>query len=450
MKDRKLFFVVILAVLCFGAGDDKPKSKPIFDFTKYKYAKPAKKQRLLAQFGRDVGLKDKKAFFAKIGAEPIVFGVFGFDIAEWKNGSPTNVSAALKDKKKFITAAAKLLGVKIIDYSVEELEKRLVPQGSCAFPLHNYYRDNEIVPWYDEMVRVNAAHRFIARQRIKLEPHGVVVVDSEPATYHRDLRAVVRYDKNGKMIYWKKDKSKTEYGEHGTHVSCIVAAARDSYGVEGVAPKGTYLLPLVVNYLNGSFYFYSDIAIGLKYFIDLEKTGQIKFRVVNMSWGWWSESEILKSAIKNSPDKLFVVAAGNEGLNLDIDADKIYPAAWKFPNIITVAASDANDHLAQFSKKGSNYGPETVGIAAPGVDILSCLPDNNYENWQGTSMAAPIVSGIATALFSISPKLSVNQAKHIIYFSAVSKERLLNKVVGGKRVDMLAAEKLLWKMMNGL
>ena len=102
---------------------------------------------------------------------------------------------------------------------------------------------------------------------------------------------------------------------------------------------------------------------------------------------------------------LLVTAAGNEGINLDYSPS--YPAAFGVLNQINVAATTVDDMMIYFS----NRGFRTVNIAAPGVGIYSTVPTNKIEAMDGTSMAAPLVSGVAALLFSAEPTASAQQVK---------------------------------------
>ena len=135
-------------------------------------------------------------------------------------------------------------------------------------------------------------------------------------------------------------------------------------------------------------------------------------KIVNASWGARGrpqDAPELYSAIATS-GMLFVAAAGNDGDNNDTDTLPNLPAAFDLPNIVSVAAIDNTGGLAAFS----NYGKTTVDIAAPGEGILSALPaDSSYPQpgwgWlDGTSMAAPHVSGTAALVASVFPSLAAD------------------------------------------
>jgi len=158
-------------------------------------------------------------------------------------------------------------------------------------------------------------------------------------------------------------------------------------------------------------------------------------RVINASWGGAAFSQGLSEAIEFAQlhKVLFVTAAGN--LGQDNDRRPTYPANYAIDNILSIAASDRSDLLADFSNHGSN----TVDLAAPGVDILSTMPDNRYQALSGTSMAAPHVSGVAALLFSEFPRLNYRQARIRIVGGAEPLTTLAGKVRGGGRLNAFGA-----------
>ena len=174
---------------------------------------------------------------------------------------------------------------------------------------------------------------------------------------------------------------------HGTHVAGIVAAhGNNGTGVSGMCWSGK-VVP--VKFLDedgrGST---SDAIAGIEYAV---KQG---IKIINCSFGTNGKSEALHDAVDFAQEKgvLLVVAAGNNGRN--IDKDPVYPAAYDDSNILTVAASTSKDKLASFS----NWGPEEVDVAAPGDGIRSTYLDGGYRVLDGTSMAAPFAAGLAALL----------------------------------------------------
>ena len=222
---------------------------------------------------------------------------------------------------------------------------------------------------------------------------------------------------------------KAEKSNHGTHVAGIIAAQRkNGIGMDGVADNVKIMAVRVVP--DGDEYD-KDIALAIIYAAD---NGA---KVLNMSFGkafspekYWIDSAIKYAATK---DVLIVHAAGNETKN--VDTTPSFPTAYflnnsgKAANFITVGASTdptiANGEIVAYF---SNYGKESVDVFAPGVKIYSTLPNaDNYGNLQGTSMAAPVVTGLAALLRSYFPSLTAIQTKDIIEKS-VYKPNLKNQV----------------------
>src|SRR5262249_1373996 len=127
-------------------------------------------------------------------------------------------------------------------------------------------------------------------------------------------------------------------------------------------------------------------------------------KVINASWGGDVFSQAMLDALNyaNAAGAVFVTAAGNEASNND--AVTTYPASYRTPNELVVAAVDRNGNLADFS----NWGPNTVDRAAPGVDIVSTVP-GGFDTYSGTSMSTPFVSGAVALLAGANPGLNAAQ-----------------------------------------
>jgi subtilisin family serine protease len=222
----------------------------------------------------------------------------------------------------------------------------------------------------------------------------VAIVDSGVDRSHRDLFAnlVPGYD------FAYDDADPTDYEGHGTHVAGIIGArGNNGTGVTGVAWDAS-LMPLQALDAEGAGYA-SDIAGAYTY------AASHGARIVNASLGGSSRSQAEYDAIRNAPNVLFVVAAGNDDRNND--TRPTYPCAYDLPNILCVAATDNTDHLASFS----NVGRSTVDIAAPGVDIYSTLRCDAYGWMSGTSMATPEVSGAAALVLAAHPTSTVAELR---------------------------------------
>src|SRR6185503_529230 len=181
---------------------------------------------------------------------------------------------------------------------------------------------------------------------------------------------------------------------HGTHCAGIIGAeGENNIGIAGVNWK-VQIMPL--KFMNaGGFGTTKDAIEAINYVIDRKKAG-VNVRIISASWGSTQRSRSLEDAIRKAyeNDILFVAAAGNATTNNDRTPH--FPSSYNVPNVISVAALDRNDSLASFS----NYGVKSVAIAAPGVDILSTWLGNAYEEKSGTSMATPVVSGVAALILA--------------------------------------------------
>jgi len=208
---------------------------------------------------------------------------------------------------------------------------------------------------------------------------------------------------------------------HGTHVSGIIAAQRhNNIGVEGVADNVKVMMIRAVP--QGDEYD-KDIALAIKYAVD---NG---VRVINMSFGkgYSPEKQWVDEAVRyaESKDVLIVHAAGNEAANVDSTDNYPNPNLVTFhtkaTNFITVgASSDLHIGNGNMIASFSNYGAGQVDVFAPGVKIYSTLPGSDrYGFLQGTSMAAPVVAGVAALIRSYFPDLSAQQVKYAIEKSAV-------------------------------
>jgi len=204
--------------------------------------------------------------------------------------------------------------------------------------------------------------------------------------------------------------------KHGTHVSGIIGAVRGtSGGIDGIA---TGVKIMMVRTVPDGDERDKDIANAIRYAVDNGAN------IINMSFGkgFSPEKSVVDDAVKYADSKgvLMVHAAGNDGENL---AEKpsfptpTYLAGGKPNNWIEVGASSWKG-LDSLAASFSNYGKAQVDVFAPGVDILSTVPGGGYERESGTSMAAPVVSGLAALLMSYYPNLSAADVKRIILDSA--------------------------------
>jgi len=214
---------------------------------------------------------------------------------------------------------------------------------------------------------------------------------------------------------------------HGTHCAGTIGArGNNSAGVTGVC--WTVRIMALKFLSSGGSGSTSDAIECIQYAVDQGA------HVLSNSWGGGGYSQALRDAIEAAKDAgiLFIAAAGNNHGNNN-DASPVYPSSYDNENIIAVAATDHNDLLAGFS----NYGPNSVDVAAPGVSILSCKAGNVYQYLQGTSMATPHVAGLAALLKSYNSGWTWSDIKTRILAGADPLPNLSGKILTGGRINAL-------------
>ncbi|MGO8691137.1 MAG: S8 family serine peptidase [Thermoguttaceae bacterium] len=217
---------------------------------------------------------------------------------------------------------------------------------------------------------------------------------------------------------------------HGTHVAGIIGASgNNGTGVTGINWSVSIM---ALKFLDASGAGYTSDAIRAINYMTMLRDDGINVVVANCSWGGAAADPALQSAMAAAGQAgiLFVVAAGNNGT--DNDTTPQYPANYEasLSNVITVAATDNNDHLASFS----SYGVNTVDLGAPGVNILSTY-NGGYAYLSGTSMATPEVAGVAALAWAVDPNATVAQIKDAILQGVDPVASLQGKVLTGGRLD---------------
>ena len=211
---------------------------------------------------------------------------------------------------------------------------------------------------------------------------------------------------------------------HGTAVAGVIAAEGDNgIGVAGMMWRAS-LMSLRVLDSAGT----GDVASAVEAIDYAVKHGA---QVVNCSWGTDADSQALRDAIERAGRKGVVVitSAGNSGR--DIDSQPYYPASFDLPNLISVASSDGFDNLAQFS----NRGGARVGVAAPGVDILTTQLGGDYRFVSGTSASAPLVAGIAGLIKTLRPNMPAAGVRSAVLGGARRVGTLVGKVASSGVAD---------------
>ncbi len=267
----------------------------------------------------------------------------------------------------------------------------------------------------------------------------VAVIDTGIDATHPDLKPNLwkapGTEKSATPVYgWDfvtKAANPMDYHGHGTHIAGIIGAiANQKTGTAGVNQQ-VQIMPVR---------YYSESAPGsvnlantikaLHYAID---NGA---RIINYSGGGPEYSEEEFQAMKKAESKgiLIVAAAGNDHHNTDVEDYRYYPAAYQLKglkNIITVASIDSEDRILP----SSNWGVQSVDVAAPGEGILSTIPGGRYGKMTGTSQATAFVSGIAALVLSKAPNLNPVQVKEIIMKNVTPVLGLRGKIASGGKVD---------------
>jgi Subtilase family len=189
---------------------------------------------------------------------------------------------------------------------------------------------------------------------------------------------------------------------HGTHVSGTIGAAGDNrIGICGVNWKVSLMALRAIGPRGGRS---DDLARAIDYAVDHGA------KIVNASWGGGGRSIAIAQAVARAAQRgvLFVAAAGNDGASRPS-----FPANIDAENVLSVGAFGPSGKLASFSNRGAL-------VAAPGVGILSTTSPGQYERYDGTSMAAPHVSGLAALLWAARPEAKLSDVRQAILSSALA------------------------------
>jgi thermitase len=230
---------------------------------------------------------------------------------------------------------------------------------------------------------------------------------------------------------------------HGTHIAGVIGALQNNFkGIVGMNSRVKMMGVRFLGATGGGSDWGAQQAI--YYVIDMKRRFPEKKFIMNCSWGGEGRDsrngdadDFLMQAFREADENgiLSVIAAGNSGLSTRFFP--FYPANYgeKIDSIISVAASNNVDQLASFS----NYGFDSVHVAAPGVLIHSTLPGNQYAAWSGTSMAAPHVAGLAALVWSQNPEMSALDVKERILSTVDVLPQFKGLVSSGGRINVKRA-----------
>ena len=260
-------------------------------------------------------------------------------------------------------------------------------------------------------------------------------VDRAPKDYRNEVVKDNYNDINDKFYGNNNVMVSNSAALHGTHVTGIIGAARNNgMGMDGVADNVKVMMVRAVP--DGDEHD-KDIALAIRYAVD---NGA---RVINMSFGkgFSPEKKWVDESVKYAESKgvLLVHAAGNS--HEDLDTTENYPSVVfangnRATNWITVGAS-GDPKAGGLTASFSNYGKKEVDVFAPGVKIYSTVPGGNtYQNLQGTSMASPVVAGLAAFILEYYPKLTPQQVKMVIEKSSKNPGMKVKNPETGEEVDL--------------
>ncbi len=223
---------------------------------------------------------------------------------------------------------------------------------------------------------------------------------------------------------------------HGTHAAGTIAAKRGNGGMAGLTDnEHVKIMALKALGSNGGGTEESIIE-AIRY---AEANGA---DICNLSLGGTDLFPELSEIIASSR-MLFVISSGNgdaSGVGNNIDQSPVYPASYPYDNIISVA----NLSLTGSLSRSSNYGVQSVDIAAPGTYILSTIPGNRFDFLTGTSMAAPMVTGVCAMVYSFRQDFDLSEVRIAVLASAKKMDSLNGLVASGGIPDMYAAMTFGW------
>lgn len=291
----------------------------------------------------------------------------------------------------------------------------------------NNSNNNVLSQWGLDMINIEDAWTLVEGK----DSVRIGIIDTGVDSDHEDLQDNLNldYDVCFSPYY---NTSMQDFSGHGTHVTGIIAATNNSFGINGVC-KHASITPYRVVELP---YLYEEPWNASACIQSLSDADSEDISVVNFSGSYFDYSNDFFEAFADYSG-LVVCAAGNFSQDNDLYPSNSYPSTFPLDNIISVGASNEDDLPADFS----NYGEATVDLFAPGEDIFSTIPSDSYDNYDGTSMAAPFVTGTIGLMKSINPNLSNYQIKSILLLTVDSSEDYEGLCVSGGRLNSYAAVK---------
>lgn len=277
----------------------------------------------------------------------------------------------------------------------------------------------------DSVRRARAALMNVSRMLGGEDDFESLLVELDGAVYHFEVQVKYGYNTeynprevigddwdNPYEVGYGNNDVEGPFADHGTHVSGIIAATRNNnLGIDGIAPDVKIMSVRTVP--NGDERD-KDVAAAIRYAVD---NGA---QIINLSFGKSFENrrEVVDSAVDYAIGKnvLMVFGAGNSSKDLDVEDTFPTPKRANGGRVNQWISVGAVNWTADqnFPADFSNYGQTSVDIFAPGVRVTSTIPDNKYEPMDGTSMAAPVVTGVAAMIMSYFPELSAKEVQDVL------------------------------------
>jgi len=294
---------------------------------------------------------------------------------------------------------------------------------------------------------VSVEKSYLSPLNVNKEEIIVAVVDTGVDYNHEDLKNVmwkntneiegngIDDDNNGYIddIYGidplSDDTDPMASHSHGTHVAGTIGAEQNNgVGIAGIASNVKIMAIRTVPDSSDE----TDADV-VESFLYAAKHGA---RIINCSFGKRNNEGgmIVNETIDHIAEKyhtLVIAAAGND-YGRNIDTKLVYPASFPSDYLMVVASTTKSGGLSWFS----NVGKKNVDVAAPGSDVYSTTPGNNYGNMSGTSMASPTTAGVAAEVLSHFPQLDAVSLKKVLMDSVTKVSKFENKMASGGRVDL--------------
>lgn len=269
--------------------------------------------------------------------------------------------------------------------------------------INKVIKDPEKVPYGVKMINAPEIWR-------KTQGRGIViaVIDTGCQIDHDDLKENII----GGYNFTNDDEGKPEifqdYLGHGTHVAGIVAASNNRSGIIGVAPNASLLILKIIE-RNGTSS-YENLIAAIKYAVAWRGNSGERVSIINISLGGSKNEPELQSVITRAVSHgiIIVAAGGNNGDNQAATKEVLYPGAYN--EVFQVGAVDAYENIGHFSNSNSE-----IDFLAPGINILSTFPYNNYAELSGTSMATPHVTGAIALMLNLLNRKNSADIPNTIY-----------------------------------